>query len=319
MITPVIKNIDRHKAEKYLSLLISSRYDSIVNDVKCMGGGSYGIAYKVNQNKEPYTLVVKIYRVDGMHIKDSHDLALLAGHCPIKIPQVYFTHTSDDNVPYDCIVMEYIPGKNALEKISLLFGCKKKRKDFARHIVQAMHELHSTTSDKFGDTLNPTFDNWLDYYKPFATQILSAAEKLSKEGSVINNKILSVMHAAYDKFDIIFSQKVTKAGLIHGDLNVMNIMMGKGYTINAIIDPLNAMYADTEYDLFQLNNLTGKRFYLYDTYKEMYPTSELCDAKCAFYGLYNEVYCYITSRTYAAFIMNPLIKNMKKQLALLGR
>lgn len=45
-------------------------------------------------------------------------------------------------------------------------------------------------------------------------------------------------------------------------------MVKKPFEISAIIDPLNSMYADKEYDLFQLNNLTGPCFHLYKTYKK---------------------------------------------------
>ena len=105
------------------------------------------------------------------------------------------------------------------------------------------------------------------------------------------------MREAWKKFDVIFSENVKDACLIHGDLNIANIMVGKKYKISGFIDPLNSMYADREYDLFQFDNLTGKRFYLRETYIKKYGASKYCDVKCAFYGLWNEVYCYI-SRAY---------------------
>ena len=113
---------------------------------------------------------------------------------------------------------------------------------------------------------------------------------------------------------MIFSEKVKTACLIHGDLNVGNIMVGKGYEITRIIDPHNSMYADREYDLFQFDNLTGKRFFLRETYIKKYGASRYCMQKLAFYGLWNEVYCYIRSGVLVGMIMNPLVKNMKKQL-----
>lgn len=123
------------------------------------------------------------------------------------------------------------------------------------------------------------------------------------------------MRAAWKKFDVIFSEKVKTACLIHGDLNVGNIMVGKGYEITGIIDPLNSMYADREYDLFQFDNLTGKRFFLRETYIRKYGASRYCMQKLAFYGLWNEVYCYIKSGVLVGLIMDPLVKNMHKRLA----
>ena len=123
------------------------------------------------------------------------------------------------------------------------------------------------------------------------------------------------MRAAWDKFDMIFSEEVKEACLIHGDLNVGNIMVGKGYRITGFIDPLNSAYADMEYDLFQFDNLTGKRFFLRETYIKKYGASQYCMQKLAFYGLWNEVYCYIKSGVLVNLIMKPLVKNMNKRLA----
>ncbi|MDE7215753.1 MAG: phosphotransferase, partial [Clostridia bacterium] len=131
----------------------------------------------------------------------------------------------------------------------------------------------------------------------------------------LSEKVIFSMRSAWSKFDVIFSEKVDEACLIHGDLNVANIMVCKKYKVNGFIDPLNSMYADREYDLFQFDNLTGKRFYLRETYIRKYGASKYCDAKCAFYGLWNEVYCYIKSGLLVKLIMNPLTKNMRKRLA----
>lgn len=117
------------------------------------------------------------------------------------------------------------------------------------------------------------------------------------------------------KFDVIFSEKVTDACLIHGDLNIANIMVGKGYEITGFIDPLNSMYADREYDLFQFDNLTGKRFALRETYVRKFGGSKRIMQKLAFYGLWNEVFCFIKSGVLVGLIMNPLVKNMRKRLA----
>ena len=84
--------------------------------------------------------------------------------------------------------------------------------------------------------------------------------------------------------------------------------------ITGFIDPLNSAYADREYDLFQFDNLTGKRFFLRETYIEKYGASRYCMQKLAFYGLWNEVFCYIRSGVLIGLIMDPLVKNMNKRL-----
>ena len=77
---------------------------------------------------------------------------------------------------------------------------------------------------------------------------------------------------------------------------------------------MNSMYADREYDLFQFRNLTGKRFKLTETYLKKYGASGDCEDKLAFYGLWNEVYCFIRSGVLIPIIMNPLVRNMKRRL-----
>ena len=156
----------------------------------------------------------------------------------------------------------------------------------------------------------------LAYYeaKGVVSPNLQKAEEYFSAGE-LDKKVILAMRAAWDKFDMIFSEEVKEACLIHGDLNVGNIMVGKGYRITGFIDPLNSAYADREYDLFQFDNLTGKRFFLRETYIKKYGASRYCMQKLAFYGLWNEVYCYIKSGVLVNLIMKPLVKNMNKRLA----
>ena len=184
-------------------------------------------------------------------------------------------------------------------------------KAIGEKIVDALHEIHGVTNEKFGDTTNPDCDTWLDYYKPFAKQVLDKAVEFEKKGE-LSAEIVDVMKAAWQKFDVIFDEEVGEACLIHGDLNIMNIL--KCGDKLSFIDPLNSMYADREYDLFQFYNLRGDRFFLGETYRKKYGESRRCDDKLAFYGLWNEVFCVIKAVTLVPFIMKPLVEKMKKRL-----
>ena len=143
--------------------------------------------------------------------------------------------------------------------------------------------------------------------------MLRAAEGYAAQKQ-LDAGVLETMRAAMRRFDTIFRERVEKACLIHGDLNIANIMVGKGGKLTGFIDPLNSMYADREYDLFQFNNLTGKRFFLCETYVRRYGASELCAHKLAFYGLWNEVHCYIRSGVLVNLILKPLVQNMRARL-----
>lgn len=305
--------IDNKTAMQYAEQIAKQEIEQEIKSIKYVGGGSFGKAFRVvfsNGSK----IIIKFICAKDMLDKEVYDLKVLAKNCSINFPRVLFVHKADSNISIDCYGMEHIEGCNAVFSIGLFLKSKRKRQLFADKVTTALHDIHCHTNDKFGDTLHPIYDKWLDYYKPHAQEILTKAEQLFLNGSLSKNVIMA-MREAWEKFDIIFSEEIDKASLTHGDLNIANIIVDKKYHISGFIDPLNSMYADREYDLFQFDNLSGKRFNLRNTYVEKYGGSKYCNLKCAFYGLYHEVYCYITSGNLYNFIMKPLVKNMYKRLA----
>ena len=304
--------LTKEQSLEYAGIVVEQKLGGRALKIRYMGGGSFGRAVSV-QCKDGQKLVVKFLRAKGMMEKEAHDLKLLAKYSTIRIPKVLFTRLGDDKIPVDCYGMEQIEGKSALFALGMLLLGKKRRKEFAEKVTAALHAVHSNKNNKFGDTMNADCDSWLDYYRPFAAEVLNRAEEYFAAGK-LEEKVILAMRAAWNKFDVIFSEEVKDACLIHGDLNVGNIMVGKGYKITGFIDPLNSAYADREYDLFQFDNLTGKRFFLRETYIKKYGASRYCMQKLAFYGLWNEVYCYIKSGVLVGLIMNPLVKNMNERL-----
>jgi fructosamine-3-kinase len=269
--------------------------------------------FKADIDKEPFTVIIKACRTDGICLREARELEILGKDSLIKIPKVYFTFSATDSVPVDFICMEYVGGTNCFTDFSKLLNSRKNKEQFADEITSAVHRWHEQTNDKFGPLDNAVYDEWLDYYKPFAEEVLNCARDLVKSGK-LEKKVLDAMERAWMKFDYIFSEKVERASLIHGDMNVMNIMSDRRLHPTAIIDPLESKWADSEYELFQFRNLTGDKFGLYETYKKKYPVSEKCDIKTSFYALYHEVYAYIISGTKVNSILMPLVKRMNKEL-----
>ncbi len=298
---------------EYAKEIICRHYSCKVNNITFVGGGSFGYVYKVEIPVSPYRLIVKACRVSGMFLIESNALKKLAENSTIHIPEVYFTFEATNSIPMDFLVEEFIDGTDCFTDFSKLFLSKRKKEKFADTIADCLGNWHSITNSRFGSLENPEYDNWLDYYKPFAEEILTEAVRMNKNG-ILNNKTLDVMKTAWKHFDYIFSDPVEHGSLIHGDLNVMNVMSDKKLNITAIIDPLECKWADKEFDLFQLNNLTGKCFNLYETYKRKFPVSEKCDLKCAFYAVYHEIYCFISSGTHTELILRMTIKRLKKEL-----
>lgn len=308
-----IRDISKNQATSYAKAVLENEMNCSVQSIKFVGGGSYGYAFKAEIDKEPHNVIIKGCRVEGMHKTEARDLSLLREGCPVPMPQVYFTFDSTDSIPMDFLCMEFMQGKDCFTNFALLFKSKKRKQAFADNVTTAMHYWHNRTNDKFGLTGNAVYDSWLDYYKPFAEDILKTAREMTAQNK-LDRRTLSAMEKAWANFDYIFSEKVEKPSLIHGDLNVMNIMSDNNLQNISIIDPLESKWGDPEFDLFQLRNLTGDKFNLYQTYKNKYKTSEKCDIKCAFYALYNEIYCYISSGTKIDFILKPLVKRMNKEL-----
>lgn len=288
-----IKKYDKNTVQGFAKTVLQNHYNCEIKNITYVGGGYFGYVYCAELQEEPFKLIIKACLSPDMCENEARDLALLRDACPIAVPKVYFTYSGTEDIPMDFICMEYMSGKDVLTSfnpIKLCFVSKDRKRKFADEIVTAMGTVHSKTGDKFGLTGNAVFDNWFDYYKPFAYDILKTAEEKT---DLFPPKVIDVMKKAWDKFDVIFCEKVEKASLVHGDLNVVNIMCDKEMNVTAIIDPLESKWADKEFDLFQLKNFTGSQLKLYEAYKAKYKLSKMVDAKCAFYGLFNEVYCNI--------------------------
>lgn len=307
--------LSKEQAAKHAIAVAESELKLKIAKVKYLGGGSFGLAFLMTDSGGNQ-FVIKLLRANDMMEKEVHDLSLLRANSVVKLPKVLFTRKADGTIPVDVYGMEKIEGISCIMAFKMLLISKKRRLKFADEVTEALHKIHECRNDKFGDTMNPDKAEWLDYYKPFAQEVYDCAEKMYSEGKMFK-KIIVAMRAAWQKFDIIFSEKVETACLIHGDLNVGNIMVDKKYRITGFIDPLNSMYADREYDLFQFNNLTGKRFHLCESYIDKYGAGSKCAAKLAFYALWNEVFCLIKTGVLVGFIMNPLIRDMHRQLKLL--
>lgn len=304
--------LDKRQAAAYAARLSQEEMKTRAEKVKDLGGGSFGRAFAV-ELAGGKRIVVKFLRAADMLEKETFDLELLRRNCPVKMPRVLFLHKADERIPVDCYGMERIEGHPVLYDLGFFLASEKKRRAFAEIVTNAQHVLHQCTSSLFGDTLSPQYETWRECYRPFAEAVFQKAEEMFSAGKIAE-KIVRAMRAAWEEFEVIFSERTEKACLIHGDLNVGNIMIDNCHRVTGFIDPLNCMYADREYDLFQFDNLTGKRFFLSETYRQKYSASKYFDQKLAFYGLWNEVFCYIKSGVLVNIIMNPLVKNMYRQI-----
>lgn len=313
----IVSKYSKEQTLEFVKKAIANHYSCDVTAAKYIGGGSFGYVYKIEIPASPYKLIVKACRVSGMHLSEANALRTLGKDSLIHIPKVYFTVDSDNQIPIDLIVEEFIEGTDCFTDFSKLFLSKSKKAAFANNIADCIAHWNNIKNNKFGSLDNPEYDNWLDFYKPFAKDILTTAIQMNKDG-LLNSKTLNTMKTAWENFDFIFSEPIEQASLIHGDINVMNVMSDKNLNITAIIDPLDCKWADKEFELFQLRNLTGEFFNLYETYKSKYPVSGKCDLKCAFYAVYHEIYCFISSGTHTELILKMTVYRLNKELKKAG-
>ena len=151
-----------------------------------------------------------------------------------------------------------------------------------------MLQWHSVKGEKFGYIENATYNSWKEFYlENKVLKDLAGLKKLMDEGKY-SKKNYDLLCRGLDIFKEVVNEPEYPV-LIHGDLNIMNIMADpKDMKLTGFIDPCGSMWADNEYDLFQFLNMWGNAYNLYDTYKSKCKMSEHCDFKVAFYGALHE-------------------------------
>lgn len=291
--------------------IVSKKLDKNADRFKFIGGGSFGRVYKATLS-DGKIIAVKAYRVQGSQYEEAQQLKLLSANTNVNMPEVLFTYEDEDTA---ILAMSFCHGQNVLNPMFLLKS-KRQKQEFADAVVSGMLEWHSVTNDKFGELSNPDYDSWLEYYKKEKQEPwLIGLKELSEKGK-FSKKKLKLLYDATELFNSLPKEK-TNPVLIHSDLNIMNIMADpKSLKLTAFIDPCACMWADREYDLFQLRNMWGDAYGLYETYKQKYKLSEYADFRVAYYGAMNEAHCRLGGGLimplWEILCNNRLKKEMKK-------
>lgn len=312
-----LRAVSSKQARAFAKVVLEREWSCRVKEIRFLGGGSFGFVYAATIDRAPGTVVMKGFRCTGLCAREASELRLLAKDSAVKVPSVYFTADETPEIPIDFLCMEMVDGTNCFTDVSKLLCSRREKQRFADDVTTSLHRWHTQTNDKFGLIGNAVYDSWLDFYRPFAADILDEARRMHKAGR-LESRAMRAMERGWANFDKIFAEPVPQACLIHGDLNVMNIMTDKKLHLTAIIDPLESKWADPEYELFQLRNLTGNCFKLYETYKQKYPVSENCDVKTAFYALYHEVYTYILTGSRIHWYLPQMVRRFEKDLRRAG-
>lgn len=278
----ILDNSDKYLLP-LLPQIISEKLYKKADNIKFIGGGSFGRVYKTVLS-DGKTIAVKAYRVQGSQYEEAEQLNLLSANTSVKMPKVLFTHEDNETA---IMAMTFVEGQNVLNPAFLLKSKSQKQK-FADDVISGMLEWHSVTNDKFGSLSDPVYDTWLEYYKKEKQEPWLAALKELSENGKFSKKKLKLLYDATELFNSLPEEK-TNPVLIHGDLNIMNIMANpKTLELTAFIDPCGSLWSDREYDLFQLRNMWGDAYGLYETYKHKCKLSEYTDFRVAYYASMHE-------------------------------
>lgn len=297
-----------------LPKIILEKTNEKAEKIKFIGGGSFGRVYKADLANGD-TIAVKAYRFQGSQYAEAAQLDILSKNTDVKMPKVIFTYDDEKTA---ILAMTFVEGKNVLNP-RFLFKSKKQKQLFADDVVEGMLQWHGVKGERFGSLSNPTYDSWYAYYKtvnqgPWLKSLSALAEK-----GRFSKKKLHLLYEATEIFNKLPEER-DEPVLIHSDLNIMNIMADpKTLKLTAFIDPCTCIWADREYDLFQLRNMWGDAYGLYKTYKQKYPLSKYADFRVAYYGAMLEASMRLKGGHILSLWENLCMKRLKKEIQKLSK
>lgn len=257
-----------------------------VNEIGFIGGGSFGKVFKVMLS-DGRKIAVKAFRVQGANLQEAEQIKILSVNTSVKMPEVLFTYNDEEIA---LMGMSFIEGNNVLSA-SFLLKNKAQKKSFATSVIKGMNEWHSVKGEHYGFINGKSYDSWREcYLKEKQEPWLKGLTELSQKGK-FSKKKLELLLEATELFNEVFEEPEHPV-LIHADLNIMNIMADeKSFELTGFIDPCGAMWADREYDLFQLRNMWGDSYGLYEEYKKQNGLSDKADFRVAYYAALHEASC----------------------------
>lgn len=278
-----ILDLNNRELQKILPQIVIDNLGSDVMRLKFIGGGSFGKVFKAVLS-DGDIIALKAFRVKGAQNEEAMQLNYLSSNTMVNMPKVRFVYADEKTA---IMGMSFIEGDNALNPMFLLKNNAQKSA-FAKEVVCGILQWHEVQGEKFGDLQNPTYNSWLEYYRREKQEPwLNGLAELADCGK-FSKKNLKLLYRATEIFNKVCEEPETPV-LIHGDLNIMNIMADlKSFKLNGFIDPCGSIWADREYDLFQLRNMWGDSFGLYETYKSIHKLSEYADFRVAYYASMHE-------------------------------
>lgn len=272
--------------EAFLQAVFAEQFGASSIAVEPIGAGASGDVFKVRIDKPPFLVAVKRSKGNTTLLKKEwQEITYLSNLADIKLPKIYhYAENGGDSY----MLMEYIAGKNCADPF-VLRAPKKVRLDIAAQIADNICRLQAVKGEKYGDLRNPIYDDWHAYYRPFAESVARAAVQLKEQG-LLNQKLLRALQTGVRLYDKIFDEPVSAPTPVHGDYWAQNIMVDSQYKLVGVVDPFSCMWADSEYELFALNAVYGKKLPVLEAFLKKMPVSNKFFLKNSFYLLFSETY-----------------------------
>lgn len=259
-------------------MIVAADIAQALTNAKYLGGGFYGQVFKIKLQNRIYAC--KIFKANGFAVKEAQVLKLMLNG-GVKCPKTYGVFLLPNGK--EALLEDYIDGRSC-EKIPL---SHKKRNRIGNQIIEQLLIMQSiTNSQGYGFVADgQTFASWRAFYKDFCDKVYEQIKNNHYAEFALNATAY-----ALNCFESVFSEEPLQGVLVHGDYNPFNIMIdAKGVEVKCVIDPISSMWADREYELFQLNCGGGKKLGLLKKYREKVPLSKKFKVKNNFYAFFAEL------------------------------
>jgi len=255
--------------------------------------GDFIQSYRVDLNRAPWKAAVKFYkpepRLAGLTFEpEAQVLRYFKSLGTIPVPDVYYCHKADDEIPGSAIVLEWLEGRPIKELYDGL--PPEPRKKLAANFATILLSLHSHRNPRgFGPLDGPWEPDWLTVYRP---RIERAYRRMDR--SVEIPEMIQAADASYHHLNDILGQPCRQASLLHGDLFWTNILADPASLqivglIDPIIDPfwLMPQWGDREYELAGLLFMDHPiGIDIVEQYRGEYPLDDQFPLRRRFYNLW---------------------------------
>jgi len=223
---------------KLLRQLVAEHWNCPVKECRRIGQGFYAAVFNLSIEKAPYTLIAKCHKYRGYSARESAQLQTLARHSAIKVPEVYHVHEHSDSLPFEALIMEYIPGVNA-SKIE--FPTQALKRQFVDTVVHNLLAWHAISNPQgFGPIGGPFYDTWTECFQQQIADYHAAVhqERLAVH---VSDFVMGVIDRSFADMAQLFCDSAQTSSLVHSDYNLWNVMADpETYEPTNIIDPIDA-------------------------------------------------------------------------------